>query len=347
MNLGREQLLSDILEGRLTEETAEEMVRNSDMIFFAPYYAVGMLGADFKGKVKNSQEVQTQLRSLKQFAVEYMKSRMEVLDTIYRNKILFIVRLPKPLEIRDFIYHMNQLCKKSSQFLNVDVTAGIGQPYAEISRICISYGEAREAFDYRILLDEVSQALYINDIKPQRGTGMWNQAIKESFHLLRKYQRDLELIFGENFDFYLEMERFSSLEEVECWMKEKCRKNKASIPKESVDSTEVLVEKAKGYIEMHYSDSALSVKHLCQYLNVSTTHFSIMFKKEVGMSFISYLTKVRMDHAAWLLAHTDDKSYLIAEKVGYTEANYFSAVFKKQYGMSPKKYRADVEKTEK
>lgn len=346
MNLGKEQLLSDILEGKLTEETAEAMIRNSDLVFFAPYYAVGMLGADFKGTVKNSQEIQIQLLSLRKLAVEYLKNQMEILHTIYRNKIVLIVRLPKPLEIRDFIYHMNQICKKGSDMLNVDVTAGIGQPYSEISRICISYGEAKEAFDYRILLDEASQAIYINDIKPQRGTGMWNEAIKESFQLLRRYQQDLEVIFGENFDFYLEMERFSSLEEVENWMREKCRKGKSTIPKESVDSVEVMVEKAKRYIEIHYSDSALSVKHLCQHLNVSTTHFSIMFKKEVGMSFISYLTKVRMEHAAELLVHTDDKSYLIAEKVGYTEANYFSSVFKKQYGMSPKKYRASMEKTE-
>ena len=57
------------------------------------------------------------------------------------------------------------------------------------------------------------------------------------------------------------------------------------------------------------------------------------------MSFIAYLTKVRMEHAIELLKHTEDKSYIIAEKVGYTEANYFSYAFKKYYGVSPKNYR--------
>ena len=347
MSFNKEQLLSDILEGKIIEENAEEMIRKTDLAFFAPYYAVGVMGVNFKGIIKNSQEIQPHLLSLRKFAIEYLENYMEVLHVICRNKVIVIVRLPKPLEIRDFIYHMNQICKKGSDLISADVTAGIGQPYSGISKICYSYGEAKEAFNYRILLDEASQAIYINDIKPQKGTGMWDEAIRESFKLLRRYQRDLESIFGENFDFYLEMERFSSLEEVERWIKEKCRKNKHAISKEHLDSGSVMIEKAKYYIENHYADSTLSVKQLCKYLNVSTTYFSVMFKKEFGMSFVSYLTKVRLEHAAELLGNTEDKSYIIAEKVGYTEANYFSSVFKKQYGMSPKKYRASLEKTRK
>lgn len=58
------------------------------------------------------------------------------------------------------------------------------------------------------------------------------------------------------------------------------------------------------------------------------------------MSFVSYLAKVRLEHAVELLNNTDEKSYYIAEQVGYLEPNYFSYVFKKQYGVSPTKYRA-------
>lgn len=344
MSFNKEQLLADILEGKYTEESAEAMICKTDLAFFAPYYAVGILGTDFKGIVKKVEEIQLRLHSLKKFAIEYLEAYMEVLHTIYRNKIIIIVRLAKPLDIRDFIYHMNQICKKGSILMNTDVTAGIGQPYSGISQIYLSYGEAKEAFNYRILLDEASQAIYINDIRPQKGTGMWDEAIRESFKLLRRYRRDLETIFGEDFDFYLEMEQFSSLEEVENWMKQKCKKGRTSMPKENPHSTNVMIEKTKSYIEKHYSDSTLSVKHLCEHLNVSATYFSVMFKKEFGMSFVSYLTKVRMEHAAELLEQTEDKSYIIAEKVGYTEANYFSSVFKKQYGMSPKKYRESKEK---
>ena len=49
-----------------------------------------------------------------------------------------------------------------------------------------------------------------------------------------------------------------------------------------------------------------------------------------------------MDIAAEMILNTDEKSYTIAEKVGYLDANYFSYVFKKKFGVSPSKYRASV-----
>ena len=60
------------------------------------------------------------------------------------------------------------------------------------------------------------------------------------------------------------------------------------------------------------------------------------------MSFVAYLTKVRLEHAVELLRTTEDKTYIIASQVGYTEPNYFSYVFKKQYGISPSRYRANM-----
>lgn len=65
------------------------------------------------------------------------------------------------------------------------------------------------------------------------------------------------------------------------------------------------------------------------------------------MSFVAYLTKIRLEHALELLRTTEDKTYIIASRVGYMEPNYFSYVFKKQYGISPSKYRAEMSVKEK
>ena len=70
------------------------------------------------------------------------------------------------------------------------------------------------------------------------------------------------------------------------------------------------------------------------------TYFSTIFKKETGKTFISFLTDYRMEKAVELLMTTNDKTYIIAEKVGYADPNYFSYAFKKQYSMSPSKYRS-------
>ena len=60
------------------------------------------------------------------------------------------------------------------------------------------------------------------------------------------------------------------------------------------------------------------------------------------MNFVAYLTKVRMEEAVKILESTEEKSYVIAGMVGYEEPTYFSYVFKKQFGVSPAKYRQNL-----
>ena len=99
------------------------------------------------------------------------------------------------------------------------------------------------------------------------------------------------------------------------------------------------MDKTKAYVKEHYSESGLSIGDVCRTLGVSESYFSSVFKKETGESFVSYLTEYRMETAARLLLETSDKSYVIGKKVGFEDANYFSYVFKKQYGVSPTRYR--------
>lgn len=100
-----------------------------------------------------------------------------------------------------------------------------------------------------------------------------------------------------------------------------------------------LIDKAQKYIADNYKDSTLSIDKICSELNVSSSYFSSLFKKNLGMSFVTYVTNLRMEKAVWLLEHTDEKAYIIAGMVGYDDPNYFSYVFKKAYGISPSKYR--------
>ena len=61
-----------------------------------------------------------------------------------------------------------------------------------------------------------------------------------------------------------------------------------------------------------------------------------MFKSEMDMTLLEYITKYRMHMAKQLILDTDHKLTEISEEVGYNDVSYFSKCFKKYYGVSPK-----------
>ncbi|RHR24706.1 AraC family transcriptional regulator [Clostridium sp. AF19-22AC] len=92
------------------------------------------------------------------------------------------------------------------------------------------------------------------------------------------------------------------------------------------------------YLKENYSNPDLSLNHICEYLNISTSRFSSIFKETTGKTFTEVLTNIRMDRAKQLLRQTSLKNYEIAEKVGFSDPHYFSIAFKKMTGKTPKEY---------
>lgn len=158
--------------------------------------------------------------------------------------------------------------------------------------------------------------------------------------VMRACDLSTEEVFGRDFRY---LDRIMSLHvpaDMKRWCAESCVKISNLIRRERVDSAKLLAQNAKDYITANFRDSDLSVERICSFLHVSPAYFSTVFKRETGMSFVAYLTETRLQEAVNLLNTTDDKSYVIAEKVGYTEPNYFSYVFKKRFGVSPSRYRS-------
>ena len=101
-----------------------------------------------------------------------------------------------------------------------------------------------------------------------------------------------------------------------------------------------VLRKATEYIRENYADPDMSLNSAAKIANVSPTYFSAVFSRELNKTFIEYLTELRMDKARELLRCSDKTSATIAYEVGYNSPHYFSALFKKVNGVTPREYRA-------
>ena len=194
---------------------------------------------------------------------------------------------------------------------------------------------------------QIMDSIRKEPISPGQYQLLFMELLSELMKIGRAYKLHPNQIFGEHAGSWQELYRMVTVDELEGWLQEVCTNLRHALRHERRDSAARLTEQAKAYIEEHYKESDLSADSLCRCLNVSAAYFSTIFKREVGMSFVAYLTKIRLEHALELLRTTEDKTYIIASRVGYMEPNYFSYVFKKQYGISPSKYRAEMSVKEK
>ena len=101
-----------------------------------------------------------------------------------------------------------------------------------------------------------------------------------------------------------------------------------------------LVSLAKDYINGHYSEE-LSLSSISKALFVSESHISRTFKSKTSESIISYIARVRLEHARELLLRSNLSVDEICFKVGYKSRNLFFKNFKDTYSVTPKVFRQE------
>lgn len=105
-------------------------------------------------------------------------------------------------------------------------------------------------------------------------------------------------------------------------------------PEEEPDS----IEQVRQYIDQHISEE-LSVEKLAAMAYVSQNHLTRSFKKKYGMTVIDYIMKHRLALAEDMLRNTNKTITMISDEVGYFDYVYFSKLFKRHYGVTPREYR--------
>lgn len=108
-----------------------------------------------------------------------------------------------------------------------------------------------------------------------------------------------------------------------------------------IDGEHTAIQEAREFIAQHHA-SELSLKSVAETVNLSAGYFSELFRQSTGLTFIDYLTRVRVARAQCLLQNPRWKMSDIAFRVGFGSISQFNRAFRRIAGQSPRVYRKNL-----
>ncbi len=125
---------------------------------------------------------------------------------------------------------------------------------------------------------------------------------------------------------------------------EKTQERKKGIEESDMDSNEERLETVKQYIEEHIQEK-ITVGDLANLIHINEQHLMRIFKRETGQSVVEYITERRIIIASNLLKDSDYTINFIADCVGCENYSYFTKLFKRFTGFTPREYRIQFKKS--
>lgn len=110
-----------------------------------------------------------------------------------------------------------------------------------------------------------------------------------------------------------------------------------TIPLGEMDARQV-VDALIHYMEEN-KEKRLTLEMLSRYSGYSPSHMSALFRRQTGIAPLAYFNKMKMEEACELLTYTDMRVNQICHKLGFDDAYYFSRLFSKVVGLSPREYK--------
>jgi Response regulator containing CheY-like receiver domain and AraC-type DNA-binding domain len=260
------------------------------------------------------------------------------------------------------------------EYFKETISVGLGSCYKEAEGIRISFAEARKALQHKLYFgnnsmisifdipkEEIKDQVYpiekekgiIRSIKLNKGE--IEKEIMEYFHLLNNMKnfspvqmkdkvlhlvlriynecsvmQDLQLI-----TLIDEYRKLKTLEDIKSWFHNRAMGLAQELEGEN-NSIRKDILKVKKYIDEHYAES-ITLKKMGDYIYISQSYLSFIFKEIMKVNFNEYLTIVRIEKAKEFLDN-DYKVYEVCGMVGYVDKKYFSDLFKKYTGVLPKEW---------
>jgi len=149
---------------------------------------------------------------------------------------------------------------------------------------------------------------------------------------------DMEKLLGLNYTYLEELSEINEEEALYKWMIKVFSSFMEEVSRSSNKKNMAIVERAMKHMRTNYNKS-LTLGKIAKAAYVNTYYLSHLFKKELGITIVDYLTKVRIEEAKKLLQNDKMSIIEIALEVGYEDQSYFSKVFKRNEYITPMVYR--------
>jgi AraC-like DNA-binding protein len=152
---------------------------------------------------------------------------------------------------------------------------------------------------------------------------------------------DPEEVFGLNYRFVDALDGQHDINGIAFWMARIVRRFADLVLYMPNVAHGMAMRKATRYVRAHLSES-IRIAEVSAHVGLSPTYFSRIFAEEMGIAFVSYVTRMRIDRAQELLRSRPDPITRIAADVGFADHSYFTKVFRRETGSTPSAYRASA-----
>lgn len=196
--------------------------------------------------------------------------------------------------------------------------------------------------------DEIDEFVdvYINELPEEnlKSVLMRQYIIMDAYIVMMSFCEKIEGIEGEmqaqSEELKNSMKTIQTLEEIKNYIRMLLKKIIGVRDTISGRRSSDIIEIAKDQIRKTYMSDEISLNTIAAEVGMSPSYFSSIFSKEMGKTFVEYLTEIRMDRAKELLMCSSMKTSEIGYEVGYKDPHYFSYIFKKTQNCTPKEFRA-------
>jgi len=149
---------------------------------------------------------------------------------------------------------------------------------------------------------------------------------------------DIQLMLAKNVDYINKVINVDNQQDICAWISSALNDFIESVysSQDAVKMTQI--RPAIDFIDIHY-DRPLTLADIAKAAFLSVSRLAHIFKEQMGITIIDYLTSVRIDHARRLLLATEKSCSIICFEVGYNNQSYFTRIFKETVGMTPRQFR--------